>query len=118
MKLGDWLDERTGYRATTRKFVEATVPGGARFAYAWGAALGIVLLLEAVTGVLLMTVYSPSATTAWASVAYLQQKVPAGWIVRGLHQFGAQAAIVLAVIHVGYAIARGAYRKPRELTYW
>ncbi|MDI1436287.1 cytochrome b N-terminal domain-containing protein [Polyangium sorediatum] len=118
MKLGDWLDERTGYRAITRKFVEATVPGGARFAYAWGAALGIVLLLEAVTGVLLMTVYSPSATTAWASVAYLQQAVPAGWIVRGLHQFGAQAAIVLAVIHVGYAIVRGAYRKPRELTYW
>lgn len=118
MKLGDWLDERTGHRALVRKVVEATVPGGARFAYAWGAALGVVLLLEAVTGVLLMTVYSPSATTAWASVSYLQQKVPAGWIVRGLHQFGAQAAIVLAAIHVGYAIVRGAYRKPREVTYW
>lgn len=118
MKLGDWLDERTGHRAILRKLVETTVPGGARFAYAWGAALGFVLLLEVLTGLLLMTVYAPSATTAWASVAHVQQSVPGGWIVRGLHQFGAQTAIVLGAVNVAYAIGRGAYRKPREVTYW
>lgn len=118
MKLGDWLDERTGHRALVRSLVEATVPGGARFAYAWGAALLLVLVLEAVTGVLLMTVYAPATTSAWASVAYVQHVVPMGWLVRGLHALGAQAAIVLGAIHLGYAIVRGAYRKPREVTYW
>ncbi|MBK9264455.1 MAG: cytochrome b N-terminal domain-containing protein [Polyangiaceae bacterium] len=118
MKLGDWIDERTGYRQLVKSFVEATVPGGARFAYAWGTALGLMLVVVAVTGVLLSTVYAPSATTAWASVAYIQQKVPAGWIVRGLHQFGAQALIVLGAVHLVHAIVRGAYRRPREFTYW
>ena len=64
MKLGDWIDERTGYRQLVKSFVEATVPGGARFAYAWGTALGLMLMVVAVTGVLLSTVYAPSATTA------------------------------------------------------
>lgn len=118
MKLGDWLDERTGHRALVRSIVEATVPGGARFAYAWGAALLLVLVVEAVTGILLMTTYAPSATTAWASVSYIQHFVPAGWFVRGLHAVGAQAAIILGGIHLAYAIGRGAYRKPREVTYW
>ncbi len=118
MKLGDWIDERTGHRALVKSLVEATVPGGARFAYAWGSALGLTLVLVAVTGVLLSTVYAPSSTTAWASVAYIQQKVPAGWIVRGIHQFGAQALIVLGAVHLVHAIVRGAYRRPREFTYW
>jgi len=118
VKLGDWIDERTGYRAFVKSFVELTVPGGARFAYAWGAALGLVLAVVIVTGVLMSTVYAPSTTTAWASVMYIQQKVPMGWLVRGLHQFGAQALIILGAIHIGHAIVRGAYRRPREFTYW
>ena len=118
MKLGDWIDERTGYRALLKSFVELTVPGGARFAYAWGAAMGLMLAVVIVTGVLMATVYAPSTTTAWASVMFIQQKVPMGWLVRGLHQFGAQALIVLGAIHVGHAIVRGAYRRPREFTYW
>ena len=118
MKLGDWMDERTGHRALVKNFVEMAVPGGARFAHAWGAALGLVLLLVATTGVLLSTVYAPSTTTAWASVAHIQQNVPAGWIVRGLHQFGAQALIIVGVAHLLNVIARGAYRRPREITYW
>ncbi len=118
MKIGDWIDERTGYRSAVKSLVELTVPGGARFAYAWGAALGLVLVVVAVTGVLMSTVYAPSTTTAWASVLFIQQKVPAGWIVRGLHAFGAQALIILGAIHLGHAIVRGAYRRPREFTYW
>jgi len=118
VKLGDWIEERTGYRSLVKSFVDLTVPGGARFAYAWGAAMGLVLALVIVTGVLMSTVYSPGTTTAWASVMFIQQKVPGGWIVRGLHQFGAQALIVLGAIHVGHAIVRGAYRRPREFTYW
>ncbi len=118
MKLGDWIDERTGYRSLVKSFVELTVPGGARFAYAWAGAMGLMLLVVIITGVLMSTVYAPSTTTAWASVMYLQQKVPMGWLVRGLHQFGAQSLIILGAIHIGHAIVRGAYRKPREFMYW
>lgn len=118
MKLTDWLDERIGHRAWARDLFDAPLPGGARFVYAWGAAFGATLLLTAVTGVALMTAYAPSVTTAWASVAHIQTKLSAGWLLRGLHQFGAQASIVLGLVHLGFAIARGAYQRPREVTYW
>ena len=48
------------------------------------------------TGILLATVYTPSVTGAWASVAYIQDQLTLGWFVRGLHSFGSSALIVVA----------------------
>ena len=45
----------------------------------------MLLVVEAVTGAALAAFYSPSATDAWASVAYVQDQMPRGWLVRGLH---------------------------------
>src|SRR5262249_38504155 len=93
-KLGDWFDERTGYRELVRRALEEPVQGGARWTYVWGSALTISLLTQAITGWLLMGSYAPSATTAWASVAHISYSLSAGWIIRGLHHFGAQAMVV------------------------
>ena len=115
MGLGDWFDERTGHRALVRVALDEPVPGGARWAYVWGSALTITLVLQAVTGWLLMSAYAPSATTAWASVHYISFTMKSGWIVRGLHHFGAQAMVILLGLHLGQTALYGAYRKPREM---
>ena len=44
--------------------LDEPVPGGARYAYVWGSALTMSLVVQALTGWLLMTAYAPSATTA------------------------------------------------------
>ena len=100
-RLGDWLDERTGHRKLLAEALDEPLPGGARWAYGWGSALTLSFLVQAVTGWLLMTVYQPSATTAWSSVWYIQHRVSWGWVVRGLHHFGAQAMVVLLFAHLG-----------------
>jgi len=116
--LGDWLDERTGYRALVRRALDQPVPGGARWSYVWGSALVLLLVIEAVTGVLLMTAYAPSATTAWPSVAYISRSLPAGWIIRGLHYWAAQAMIVLLAAHLVQKAIFGGYKKPREVNWY
>jgi ubiquinol-cytochrome c reductase cytochrome b subunit len=116
--LGDWLDERTGHRALLRHALDEPLPGGARWAYVWGSALTLALLTQLLTGWALMSAYAPSATTAWSSVAHLDYTLSAGWIVRGLHHFGAQSMIVLLAAHLMQTALYGAYRKPRELNWY
>ena len=116
-RLGDWLDERTGHRKLLAEALDEPLPGGARWAYVWGSALTLSFLVQAVTGWLLMTVYQPSATTAWSSVWYIQHRVSWGWVVRGLHHFGAQAMVVLLFAHLGQTAIFGAYKKPREMNW-
>jgi ubiquinol-cytochrome c reductase cytochrome b subunit len=117
VSFGDWLNERTGHRELLRHALDEPVQGGARFAYVWGSAITLSLVVQAVTGWLLMSAYAPSATTAWSSVAHITFTMRAGWIIRGLHHFGAQAMIVLLALHIGQTALFGAYRRPRELNW-
>jgi ubiquinol-cytochrome c reductase cytochrome b subunit len=117
-RVGDWLDERTGHRALLGRLLDEHVPGGARWAYVWGSALTLSLAAQAITGWLLMSAYAPSASTAWASVAHVHFTMRAGWLVRGIHHFGAQAMVVLLAAHLVQTAIYGAYRRPREVNWY
>jgi ubiquinol-cytochrome c reductase cytochrome b subunit len=116
-KALDWLDDRSGYRSVMRHALDEPLPGGASIAYVFGSVLVFILLLQMVTGVFLAMYYSPSATDAWASVAYIQDQVTAGWFIRGLHHHGASAMVVVAGLHMLQTAIYGAYKKPRELNW-
>ncbi|HUQ00981.1 MAG TPA: cytochrome b N-terminal domain-containing protein [Kofleriaceae bacterium] len=117
-RIGDWLDERTGHRRATHLALEEPVLGGASFVYVMGSVLLFLLILQATTGALLAFYYSPSATDAWGSVAYIEDEVTLGWFVRGLHHYGASAMVVAAGLHMLQVVLYGAYKKPREVTWW
>ena len=91
------------------------MPGGASLWHALGSVAAGLFVLEAVTGIFLSLFYAPSVQTAWASVAYIQDQLPLGWFVRGLHSFGSSALIVVAGLHLLQVLVFGAYRRPREL---
>lgn len=113
-RVRDFVRDRTGLGDGPR----AMISGGPSFAHVLGWALVLVLAIEAVTGAALAAFYSPSATDAWASVAYVQDRVPLGWFVRGVHHHGASALVIVAGIHLVQTAVWGAYKKPRELTWW
>jgi ubiquinol-cytochrome c reductase cytochrome b subunit len=83
-----------------------------------GSVATFCLVLQIVTGVVLATYYSPSASDAWASVAYVQDQVAGGWFVRGLHHHGASAMVIVAGLHLLQVAVFGAYKKPREANWW
>jgi ubiquinol-cytochrome c reductase cytochrome b subunit len=115
--LRAWLDDRLGLSELQRAFLGGTMPGGASLARTLGSAAAFLVVLEAVTGVFLAAFYAPAANTAWASVAYIQDQMPFGWFVRGLHSFGSTALIVVAALHLLQVLLFGAYRRPRELNW-
>lgn len=95
-----------------------TIAGGPSFAYVFGWVLVFLLVLEGTTGAALAAFYSPSSTDAWASVAYIQDQAALGWLVRGLHHHGGSAMAIVAGLHLLQTGLYGAYKKPRELTWW
>lgn len=117
-RLGDFLDERTGYKRLLAHALDEPIRGGARWAYVFGSVLLGTFLVQAVTGVALMTSYAPSDKTAWASVHYITFKQAGGWLVRGMHHHGAQAMVIGLGLHMAQVATFGAYKKPREVTWW
>ena len=117
-RLGDFLDERTGHRKAIAHLLDEPIQGGARWAYVFGSALLGTFLVQVVTGVALMTSYAPSDKTAWASVHYITFVQTGGWLVRGLHHHAAQAMVILLAAHLFQVATFGAYKKPREVTWW
>jgi ubiquinol-cytochrome c reductase cytochrome b subunit len=117
-KLADWLDDRSGYRHLMKEALDEPIPGGARWSYVFGSALSVIFMVQVFTGLLLMTSYSPSSSTAWGSVFYISHEMWGGWFIRGVHHFAAQAMVVLLVLHLFQVVWFGAYRRPRELNWW
>lgn len=115
--LIDWFDERTSVRRIWNDFASQTLAGGARASYVWGTVMMFLFLMQAVIGILLAAYYSPSASDAWASTAYIQDKVTFGWFLRGLHYHGASVMVVITVLHFLRVVVAGAYQRPRELTW-
>ena len=116
--LADWMNDRTGYRALVRTFSDEIIPGGARWRYVFGSTLAAVFLIQAFTGLMMMTAYSASSASAWGSVYYISNVMWMGWFIRGLHHFGAQTLIVLLLFHLVQTLLAGAYRMPREFNWW
>jgi ubiquinol-cytochrome c reductase cytochrome b subunit len=116
--LRDWIDDRTGLGKVIDALLLEPIPGGARWRYVWGSALAIVFGIQILTGVLLMTAYSPSDATAWSSVYFIQYEMDFGWLIRGLHHFGSQTMVVLMGLHMLQVVIAGAHLKPREVNWW
>jgi ubiquinol-cytochrome c reductase cytochrome b subunit len=116
--IGDWLDERTGWRAWGGRWLDHPLVGGSAWGSALAASVATCFGVLALTGLLLMTAYAPSPQTAWASVHYVQFVQGGGWIVRGLHYWAAQSLFVLAALHVVHGALAASYRKPGEIGWW
>ncbi len=116
--IGDWLDERTGWRSWGGRWLDHPLVGGGAWGSAIAASVATCFGVLALTGLLLMTAYAPSPQSAWASVHYVQFVQRGGWVVRGLHFWAAQSLFVLGAVHVVHGALAATYRKPGEIGWW
>jgi len=116
-KINQWLDERTSWRKVWEVIFLRKIPKVNWF-YTLGSASLFVAVNQAITGILLTIYYVPTPDHAYDSVQYITTQVPLGWLIRGLHHWGASAMIVLVVLHMLRVILFGAYKYPREVTWF
>ncbi len=116
-QLGNWLDDRIGWRKVWDAIFSRKIPKVNWF-YTLGSATLFTATLQIFTGILLTIYYVPTPDHAYDSVQYITTQLPAGWLIRGLHHWGASAMVVLTVLHMVRVILYGAYKYPREVTWF
>ena len=111
-----WLDERLGLTAIYNTVLDRKVPK-VNWWYTLGSASLFLFVLQAVTGVFLTVYYVPSPDHAYDSVQYIMNGVAFGWLIRGIHHWGASLMVVFVFIHMLRTFFFGAYKYPREITW-
>lgn len=115
--LLDWLDNRTSYRKLLGHALDEPVPNGAGWFFTTGGMLAFLLGTQIATGVVLTMYYVPAPSLAYDSVRYITDQLTLGWLLRGLHFWGASFIVVAAVIHMLRVFFFGSYKAPREVTW-
>nr|QNH73787.1 cytochrome b [Megalurus palustris] len=75
----------------------------------FGSLLGICLITQIVTGLLLATHYTADTALAFSSVAHTCRNVQFGWLIRNLHANGASLFFICIYFHIGRGIYYGSY---------
>ena len=106
-----------GSSARVRYFLFRNVPGDVNWFQTLGSATLTAFAVQAVTGIVLAMYYQPGPTTAYPSIQHITNDVWGGWLVRGMHKWGASVFIILMFLHMGRVFLFGAYKYPRELNW-
>jgi len=113
----NWLEERSGLVGATKYFLFRKVPAETNWFHTIGSATLTAFLVQAVTGVILAMYYKPAPEEAYASIQKITNDLTLGWLVRGMHRWGASVFIILLFLHMGRVFLFGAYKYPRELNW-
>ena len=120
-----WLDERYPFTKAVDEALYQRVPNFANaFYYCFGGMVFILITLQLITGILLALYYVPDAShvpganaPAYDSVNFIQNSVFLGWLIRGVHFWGANLLIIMVLLHMARVYWTGSYRAPRELNW-
>ena len=113
----DWLEERSGLVGAVKYFLFRKVPGDVNWFQTLGSATLTAFLVQAITGVILAMYYKPDPNSAYESIKNIQNEVTLGWLVRGMHRWGASVFIILLFFHMARVFLFSAYKYPRELNW-
>lgn len=90
-------------------------PEPSTISYLWnfGSLLGLCLVSQIVSGILLAMHYQGSASFAFASVEHIMRDVNDGWLVRITHANIASFFFICVYLHISRGLYYGSYRSPR-----
>jgi ubiquinol-cytochrome c reductase cytochrome b subunit len=113
----DWLDSRTGYRELLDRLLLEPLPHGTGWFFTTGSVVTLLVVCQFVTGIGLSMYYVPSPVLAYDSLRFIIDDLPLGWLLHGLHCWGASFLVVAAVVHMTRVFLFGSYKAPREVTW-
>ncbi|OGO40971.1 MAG: hypothetical protein A2W36_00940 [Chloroflexi bacterium RBG_16_58_14] len=115
-KVFKWVDDRLGLTGIYNVVLDRKVPK-VNWWYTLGSASLFLFLLQAVTGIFLAVYYVPSTKDAYNSIQYIMNDVTFGWLIRGIHHWGASLMVLFVFLHMLRTFFYAAYKFPREITW-
>jgi quinol-cytochrome oxidoreductase complex cytochrome b subunit len=116
VKVITWLDERLGLTSIYDLVFDRKVPK-VNWWFTLGSASLFLFVLQGITGVFLAVYYVPDPEKAYDSVQYIMDGVAFGWLIRGIHHWGATLMVIFVFVHMLRTFFMGAYKFPREITW-
>ena len=92
--------------------VDLPTPANLRINWNYGSLLGLVLVIQLVTGIVLAMRFSGHASLSFDSVILIYQDANYGWFLRLIHSTGARFFFVFLYLHIGRGLYYGSYVYP------
>nr|AAC32995.1 cytochrome b [Trogon collaris] len=89
--------------------IDLPTPSNISVWWNFGSLLGICLLTQILTGLLLAAHYTADTALAFSSVAHMCRNVQYGWLIRNLHANGASFFFICIYLHIGRGLYYGSY---------
>ncbi|RJP52692.1 MAG: cytochrome b6 [Anaerolineaceae bacterium] len=111
-----WLDERIGFNDLYANLLDRPEPKTTWWNTLGSASL-FLFVMQGLTGIFLTVYYTPSPDHAYDSINYIMEGVAFGWLIRGIHHWGATLMVILVFIHMLRVFYTASFKYPRELTW-
>ena len=82
--------------------------------YTLGSLSLFLFIIQVITGFLLAGNYVPTLADAYGSVAYIQNELTLGWLIRGVHHWASHLMVLTVFIHLLRAFFHGGYKNPNQ----
>ncbi len=112
-----WLHQRLPIVGLVYDTLMIPTPKNLNWWWIWGIVLAFCLVLQIVTGIVLVMHYTPHVDLAFASIEHIMRDVNAGWAIRYVHMNGASLFFLAVYIHMFRGLFYGSYKAPREITW-
>jgi len=93
--------------------VDSPQPSTISYLWNFGSLLGLCLVSQIVSGILLAMHYQGSASFAFLSVEHIMRDVNDGWLIRMVHANIASFFFICVYLHISRGLYYGSYRSPR-----
>ena len=114
--LGRWFESRLPIMGLIHSsFVVYPTPRNLNYFWTFGGILSIMLMVQIITGIVLVMHYTPHVDYAFSSVELIMRDVNWGWMLRYTHANGASMFFVAVYIHMLRGLYYGSYKAPREV---
>jgi quinol-cytochrome oxidoreductase complex cytochrome b subunit len=115
-KIYQWLDERLGFNSLYTGLLDRPEPEG-NWWNTLGSASLFLFVMQGLTGIFLTVYYTPSPDHAYDSIQYIMNDLAFGWLIRGIHHWGASLMVLVVFIHMVRVFVTASFKYPRELTW-
>jgi len=112
-----WFDDRSGVSTYIKPIAELPVPRGSGWSDIFGSATLCAFILQIITGTALATTYVTSAESAYDSLRFITGAATFGYLLRGMHFYGASAMMLMIGLHAIQTFLSGSFKFPRELNW-